>query len=303
MNKSTLFFALLIFFGLQSCDDAFYDTNIEPPETTPMDTMMTDVGMSSMTAKVDGEDWSADNAAVLIQVNRIGISGMAANGSLIILSLEDMGEGNYELTQEALSAGAYNPSSDGSENTFVSNASEEVGFVNISELNWQDSTISGTFAFVGARAIPAGEVNIEEGKFENLPVRTELTAVNDFNSLEVKVDEVLFQPEAVFATKDPFQNGISISATAAEGIPSVGLHFPDNIETGTYELGTPGFSDYSAQYNISDSTFLAADSGELIITKHDKSVQIVEGTFHFEAAELIGEAKASLTEGRFSVTY
>ena len=220
-----------------------------------MDTMMTNSMMSSMTAKVDGVDWSADNAGALIQVDRIGISGLAADGSIIILSLEDMGEGNYDLTQESLSAGAYNADSNGSENTFVSNASEEIGFVNITELNWQDSTISGIFSFVAARALPAGEVKIEEGKFENLPVKTELTSVNDFNTLEVTVDGVLFQPEAVFATKNPFQSGISISGTAAEGIPSVGLFFPDNIETGTYELGTPGFSDYSAQYNISDSTF------------------------------------------------
>lgn len=307
MHKNNIFLliAFIVFGFLFSCDDAFLDTNVTPPgeenpemPTTPV---LTDTGI--MTAKVDGNDWSTQNASALIQVNRIGISGVEANGSVIILSLEDMGEGNYELTQNGLSAGAYTEDSNGNSNAFASNASEEVGFVNITELNWQDSTISGTFAFTGARALPAGEVKIEEGKFEKLPVRTELTAINDFNTLSVNVDSVLFQPEVVSGMVDPFSGNIAIIGTAAAGIPSVALYLPQDIVEGTYDLGAPVLSEYGAQYNISDMEFLAAESGEVTITKHDKSVKTIEGTFFFEAAELIGDAKANLTEGSFSVTY
>jgi len=303
-NSTFLLIAFIAFSFLFSCDDAFLDTNMTPPqeenpEMPPPNT--TEQGL--MTAKVNGNDWSTENASALIQVNRIGISGVEANGSVIILSLEDMGEGNYELTQNSLSAGAYTEDSNGNSNAFASNASEEVGFVNITELNWQDSTISGTFAFTGARALPAGEVKIEEGKFEKLPVRTELTAINDLNTLSVNVDSVLFEPEVVSGMVDPFSGNIAIIGTAAAGVPSVALYLPQDIVAGTYELGAPVLSEYGAQYNISDMEFLAAENGEVIITKHDKSVKIIEGTFSFEAAELIGEEKASLTEGRFSVTY
>ncbi len=304
MQKNSIFIliAFIAFGFLFSCDDAFLDTNITPPEeenpeptTEPLDGIMT--------AKVDGQDWSSVTAGALIQVNRIGISGVAADGSVIILSLEDMGEGNYELTRESSSAGAYGEDTNGASNAFASNTSEEVGFVNISELNWQDSTISGTFAFTGSRALPAGEVEIREGMFEKLPVRTELTPINDVNTLSVNVDSVLFEPSVVNGMIDPFSGAIIITGTAAAGIPSVALSLPQDIVEGTFELGTPGFADYGAQYNIDDMTFLGADSGEVTITKHDKSVRIIEGTFFFEAAELAGDATASLTEGRFSVTY
>lgn len=303
MRKYLSFLVLpfIAFSLLLSCDDAFLDTNVIPPdEENPM-TPTTNTGQ--MTAKVDGQDWLSDNASALIQVNRIGISGIGADGSVIILSLEDKGEGVYELTQDALSAGAYTSDSNGNSNAFASNTSNEPGIVTITELNWQDSTISGTFSFVGARAIPAGEVRIEEGIFDKLPVRTELVPVNDFNKIEVTVDDLLFQPEAVLVTLDPFTNALVITGTAAEGIPSVALHLPQDITEGTYELGTPGFADYGAQYNIDDMTFLGAEKGEVTITKHDKSVKIIEGTFFFEAAELAGDAKANLTEGTFQVTY
>jgi len=291
-----------VHFGKGNFDDAFLDTNITPPEEVPPLAPPTET-TALMTAKIDGQDWESASANALIQVNRIGISGLAADGSLLILSLEDMGEGNYELTQDGLSAGAYTEDSNGNANAFTSTTSAEGGFVTITELNWQDSTISGTFEFVGARALPAGEVEIREGKFEKLPVRTELTAINDFNKISVKVDGILFEPLAVNAQIDPFANAIAIIGTAAEGIPSVALYLPRDINEGSYDLGAPGLANYGGQYNISDTQFLGAESGEVTISKHDKSVRTIEGTFAFEAAELAGTAKASLTEGTFSVTY
>ncbi len=295
--------SLIICTLLFSCDDAFLDTNVAPPEEEnpmtemPMDTSTMETSL--MSAKINGADWEAATAGALIQVNRIGISGLAADGSVIVLSLEDNGAGVYELTETSLSAGAYTLGDNS--DAFTSNV--EGGTVEITELNWQDSTMSGTFSFTGARAIPAGEVNIEVGKFTNIRVRTELGSVNDFNKISVKVDTVLFEPEAVTAMIDPFSNNIAIVGTAAVGIPSVALFLPKDIIAGTYDLGTPGFADYGAQYNIDDMTFLGAESGQVTVTKHDKGVRIIEGTFFFEATELAGGATASLMEGSFMVSY
>lgn len=300
INLSFLFIGLLSFGLLSSCDDAFLDTSVAPPEEENP-TIEPPTTASLMTAKVDGQDWAAESAGALIQVNRIGISGLAADGSVIILSLEDKGKGVYELAEDGLSAGAY--SLGDNSNAFISNTNVEGGGVEITELNWQDSTMSGTFFFTGSRALPAGEVKIEVGEFNKIPVRTELVSVNDFNKISVKVDTVLFEPEAVTAQIDPFTNAINIIGTATEGIPTVALFLPKNIAEGTYDLGTPGLADYGAQYNIDDMTFLGADSGKVTITKHDQSVKIIEGTFFFEAAELTGGATASLTEGSFMVTY
>jgi len=305
INIVSFCFSLIVCALLVSCDDAFLDTNVAPPETeNPMEEMPMDTSTmttSLMTAKVNGADWEAEAASALIQVNRIGISGLAADGSIIILSLEDNGEGVYELTENGLSAGAYTLGDNS--NAFTSNSNVEGGTVEITELNWQDSTMSGTFFFTGARAIPAGEVKIEVGKFDKIPVRTELGSVNDFNKVSVKVDEVLFEPVAVTAMIDPFSNNIAIVGTAAIGIPSVALYLPQDIIIGTYDLGTPGLADYGGQYNIDDMTFLGAESGQVMVTKHDKGVKIIEGTFFFKAAELVGGATASLTEGSFMVSY
>ena len=304
INLVSFCFSLIICALLFSCDDAFLDTNVTPPDENPMTEMPMDTSTmetSLMTAKINGTDWEAVAAGALIQVNRIGISGLAADGSVIVLSLEDNGAGVYELTENSLSAGAYTLGDNS--NAFTSNSNMEGGTVEITELNWQDSTMSGTFSFTGARAIPAGEVNIEVGQFTNIPVRTELGSVNDFNKISVKVDDVLFEPEAVTAMIDPFSNNLAIVGTAAVGVPSVALFLPKDIIEGTYDLGTPGFADYGAQFNIDDMTFLGAESGQVTVTKHDKGVRIMEGTFFFEAAELAGGATASLMEGRFMVNY
>ena len=302
INLVSFFISLVAFGLLFSCDDAFLDTNVAPPEEeNPMTEMPMDTSTSLMIAQINNMDWSATTAGALIQVNRIGISGLAADGSIIILSLEDKGEGVYELTENSLSAGAYTLGDNS--DAFTSNTSMEGGRVEITELNWQDSTMSGTFFFTGARAIPAGEVKIEVGQFNKIPVKTELGSVNDFNTISVKVDTTLFEPEAVTAMIDPFTNAIAIVGTAAGGIPSIALYLPRDITAGTYDLGTPGFADYGAQYNIDDMTFLGAESGQVTITKHDKGVKIIEGTFFFEGTELAGDAKASLTEGRFMVSY
>lgn len=302
INLVSFLLSLVIFSLLFSCDDAFLDTNVTPPEAeNPMTEMPMDTNTSLMTAQINNMDWSATAAGALIQVNRIGISGLAADGSIIILSLEDNGEGVYELTENSLSAGAYTLGDNS--DVFTSNTSPEGGRVEITELNWQDSTMSGTFFFTGARSIPAGEVRIEVGKFEKIPVQTELGSVNDFNTISVQVDSVLFEPEAVTAMIDPFTSAIAIVGTAAGGIPSVALYLPKDIIAGTYDLGTPAFADYGAQYNIDELTFLGAESGQVTVTKHDKGVKIIEGTFFFEGTELAGGATASLTEGSFMVSY
>lgn len=304
INLVSFCFSLVIISFIVSCDDAFLNTNVAPTEENPMTELPMDTTVTStslMTATIDGVDWAAEAAGVLIQVNRIGISGLAADGSIIVLSLEDNGEGVYELTENSLNAGAYTLGDNS--NAFTSNTNMEGGRVEITELNLQDSIISGTFFFTGSRALPAGEVEIEAGEFTNLPIRTELGSVNDFNQLSVRVDTTLFEPIVVNAMIDPFSSNIVITGTASVGIPSVTLLLPQDIVEGTFELGTPGLAEYGAQYNIDDMTFLGAESGEVTITRHDTGVKIIEGTFFFEAAELTGGATASLTEGRFQVSY
>ena len=298
LNLSLILFISISF--LFSCDDAFLDTSIPPPPQENPDTI-SNPSNPFMRADVDGQEWNATAAGALIQFGKIGITGQANDGTLIILSIEGNGLGNYDLTRESISAGIYNLND--ATNIFTSNASDENGVVTITEINSQDSTISGTFSFVGARAIPAGEATIEVGEFNRITLTSNSTTTDEFNGLEVKIDGVLFQPTSIEVTTNPFSNALVITATSSSGTPTLTLFLPKNIREETFELGTPGFADYAAQFDSADGKIMGAESGEVMITYHDLGVKAIVGTFAFEAAELSGAAKASLTEGRFQVAY
>jgi len=48
---------------------------------------------------------------------------------------------------------------------------------------------------------------------------------------------------------------------------------------------------------------MSASSGTLELTKHDQVAKVLEGTFEFEAEEMLGTNSASLTNGGFTISY
>lgn len=48
---------------------------------------------------------------------------------------------------------------------------------------------------------------------------------------------------------------------------------------------------------------LGADSGKVMITKHDVVNRVIEGTFYFNGSEFIGTETVKVTEGTFAGGY
>ena len=95
---------------------------------------------------------------------------------------------------------------------------------------------------------------------------------------------------------------INISASDAQITQTVGITIDEGLEAGTYDIGG-FFGSVTGQYNIGTEVLMMANEGEMIITKHDMENNILEGTFEFEASEMIGTNSASLTNGSFVVNY
>lgn len=252
----------------------------------------------SMTAKVDGDAWSASQVTSLIQNGYTNITGIAADGTTITMTLTGQTEGTYELLQTSTNVGVYNTGP--TTPSFASNQGNDVtASVTVTDINTSDSTISGTFKFIAYRLIDNTQLVITEGKFTNVPFTTTISTPGD-NFLKAKIDGVAYEASAISGSSvfGIFQ----ITGTAANGQKSIGFILDPEITVGEHDL--EGFlGTNTAQYNPDSNTALNSNSGKINITVHDKTNKLIEGTFHFEASDLLGTVSASITDGDFSVKY
>jgi len=268
---------------LSSCDKE----ESEEPETNPS---------ASMTAKIDDVDWSANQTGCSVSNGQAGIVGVASQGQTITLSLNEFKEGITPLEFNGSSVGIVMNGNV----TYATNADPDCnGIVNISSINTTDSVISGTFEFYAYSPFGKGFVSVSEGSFSNVPFTTELPATPD-NSLIVDIDGSTFTASSVNAMVA--MGKINISASDAQITQTVGITIDEGLEAGTYDIGG-FFGSVTGQYNIGTEVLMMANEGEMIITKHDMENNILEGTFEFEASEMIGTNSASLTNGSFVVNY
>ncbi len=247
---------------------------------------------ASMSAKIDGVDWTATQMGCSIANDIGGIAGSALQKPSIVISIKNMAVGTFVLNQESESAGAV---VDGNV-TYTTNQDPQAGgTVIISSLNMTDSLVSGTFEFKAYSFFAKGFIQVTEGIFTNIPLST-TAPVTPNESLKVDIDGTTFTASSVSATN--LMGKIIISGSDADYSTIVGITIPEDIEAGTY-----GFDmTYIGQYTTGTSS-LMANSGELIITNHDLTANKIEGTFNFEALNFITSETVSLTNGTFSVSY
>lgn len=249
-----------------------------------------------MKAKIDGSSWKANDVGAVVLPGLINITGKKDNGQTITITIQDGEVGDYFLDQNQDHVAAYQESEGAS--GFVSNAPNGLGFVRVTEINLENSTISGTFEFNVERPLDGALKEIREGEFTDVKFESEIVSSGP-STLSCKVDGQTFTPASVFGVLAGSK--IAISANSADLNKTVGLTLPKDVGVGEYNLST--FGDYTAQYNINQTQFLGADSGKVKITKHDKANHKLEGTFHYEASDFIGSVSASITNGTFSVSY
>ncbi|MCD4730713.1 MAG: hypothetical protein K8R74_08950 [Bacteroidales bacterium] len=285
--KKILLLSFYLFAALSLILSGCHKEESEEPETNPS---------ASMSAKIDDVDWSATQAGCSISNGIAGIVGTAPQSQTIILTLSEFSEGIIPLEFNGTSVGAV---TDGNV-TYTTNSDPQTsGIVIITYINNADSLVSGTFEFYAYSPFGNGFVSVSDGNFTNVPFTNELPPIPD-NSLVVDIDGSTFTPATVNASL--LMGKIMISASNAQVTKTIGISIEENLTDGTYDIGGM-FGSVSGQYNIGTSVIMIANEGELVITKHDMNNNILEGTFEFEAAELIGTNSASLTNGNFVVNY
>lgn len=254
----------------------------------------------SLSATINGVNWTADQSAMAISSGLMNISGLDASGKIITLTLNTEQAGTFTLNQTLLHAGAYVEFSGAVAHT--SNATPEVGgTVTVTEINLDEGWASGTFSFKAFRFTDNTTVEITNGVFTKVALPDPSTAPNNGN-MSAKIDGTTWEASSVNTVKENLLNTIGISGV--NGDQTIGITLPSDITVGEHELSFAFFP--TAQYTIGptlNSQILVLDEGSVNITKHDTQNKIIEGSFSFTAYELLGTATAEITEGSFSASY
>lgn len=290
LSKSISFLTLISLLFVFSCGD----------DDSPDNTDNTAPG--TMTCKVDGTQWTSATATATILNGIMNITGVSSDDQVFTITLDGDSEGSYSLDPSLQNVIAHTIDTNGSNPAYVSNqntVNTNFGVVTVSEIDTDNKTISGTFQTEVHRIID-GEVKIiTEGVFEKIPYVESVAPTS--STLSADIDGTTFNATSV--TGVIAFGMFTINGSDGTGSKTIALTIPPDIAAGTYNLTSPGFSDYGAQYNADANTFLTADSGTLIITEHNTTSKEIKGTFDFEASDFVGSASASLSNGVFELSY
>lgn len=228
----------------------------------------------------------------------ISITGIGSDGSAITLTLNGTSAKTYPLTQTSLSTAAFQETTNGQGIT-CNQGNDDAAKVIISNINLVDSVIVGNFNFTGFRIIDGKKISITNGKINNVKIYKPVSNAGS-NFFKCKINGTQFN--GFLLVKLKHQGKLSIGGSAQAGIPSVSLSLDANIGTGESELGSFLFDNFG-QYNESTSVLMGSEVGKVNIIKHDKSLELIEGTFEFDAKDQLSSKTAKITEGSFSINY
>ena len=122
--------------------------------------------------------------------------------------------------------------------------------------------------------------------------------------MSAKIDGTSIKFNNVSAAKD--NEGIGVIGYNDSKDKSIVFGLPYDISEGTYELGDLGDDSTAVlvmyvEGSGDDGIGYLATSGELKITKHNKSSNTIKGTFHFEGSNFV--STINVTDGEFDVKY
>ena len=146
---------------------AFIFSNCDKDEDNPI------INNASMSAQVDGSEWSAITRVTVLKNNKFIITGTSVSGTVINVTILGITTGTYTLTLDSLTAqfsGLYQPSATSpTEDNYIVKS----GKVVISEINTSDKKISGTFEFAAKNILSGEEKSITNGVFNYLKYSVE----------------------------------------------------------------------------------------------------------------------------------
>ena len=281
-------------------------------------------------ATIAGQAFLAENAtAVMNDMNEMVIIGTRpTTGETITLTIENAAEGTFNITAGMgnINSGAYQDSNQMANPYISAGLFGGSGQLNITEIDTDAFTVTGTFSFVGVRIQLDSEGNpVIDG--DGNPVLETITITNGgFNSIELdidnsggpvgtteeffaKVDDIEFTPDLMLSTTrveiggEPMINIVAVNAAGDQ----MRIDIPENIGVGTFAMeqisdGTKLIGLFNA---AGPGEALTSNPGTITITQLNTLAGLVEGTFAFTATDPLNQdpAVVQITEGSFSLHY
>lgn len=322
----------LVVFSFTACDNETLNKN-----DFVFDQEANQAGEGQFIAKVNGTDFLAESASGIIGTvsNTMVISGIKTSGEVIYLSIENPDVGVFSLTSTSggVNGGTYFPVNG---NSFLSEGlNGGTGQLEITELDQDALTVSGTFSFTAVRVQldangdpildsqgnPLFEtVTISEGAFNKIPY-----TLNDdtgggnggggnggptdpADSFFANLDGEEFVDMEFVANQTvvggvPMLNLIATTATGA----TIRIDIPEGTPIGTYDFETQisDGTDIIAIYNDGlGGDSLTPESGSITITEYGTVTGKLAASFEFVASDPLqnpAPVVVTVTDGLFNV--
>lgn len=247
-------------------------------------------GDGELVAKVDGNQFKAStNVGATFYNGFFRITAMNdLTGETIIISVSNASESIFDLGQDSQpnNGAVYRP-------TGGPNYISESGEINITRLDVENGTASGTFRFTATSFLGIKEVT--NGEFNNvlLSINVPISADVDGEAFNSTIVNSGLRQSKIFI--------IALNGNGNDG--RLSLVFPGDITVGNYEFGTS--TNYEGSYypNLGGSSYYVSESGTLTITSFNVTTRIIEGTFNFTARSVNPNdpvATYEITNGNFS---
>lgn len=271
-------------------------------ETNELTELLEDLGDCTLSSffqvDFDGQTFFADTASGTIAYGKLTIEAFrGSNGEKVEIELFETLEGIYQLglnnLNEEINTIRY--TSEFSNPVVwesISNGTSTEGQINITEIDFANHWISGTFSFTGYDE--NGETKeFSSGQFENIPF-------DKGNEFFAKVDGEEFL-DAAFLVDDGNFGSLAFSVRNTNSA-SITIAMSPTISPGTYNFNNfpvlPS-SDYTPFFNDFHS-----GEGTLTIIQHNISEGVIVGTFEFTALPVLGGVGTyEITEGSFCMYY
>ncbi len=239
----------------------------------------------AMQANIDNRFYASTDARASVDGNgAVTIQGFTQEETLTV-KLSRLAEGNFGIGEGLPNFAIFE---DYSGNTFSTNPNGE-GFVNISEVNEANKTLSGTFKF-NAMLPGIDTIYVSRGVMFNIPYGGEnIGDPSQAGSFSAKVNGQPYLPIVVSARN----TGNSLAITGSTSQETITLVVPAMVEVGDYQLPTNGYSAKYQDINGPQTTM----EGRINIVSHNPETRTLKGSFNFSTN------LSEITEGFFEVTY
>jgi hypothetical protein len=291
-------------------------------------------------ATIGGESFVAESTQVVLfsEKNILSITGVkSSTGEIITLAIENPSVSSFDLTQPiGTQLGAAYLDGDGFPNPYVSAGSfGGTGTLNLTIYDTDALTVSGTFAFTGARiqldesGMPVLDdsgtpviqtININDGAFNTILYTVDDTVGGgdgdgggdpdpNPDTIFAKADAIDFVPAEVVVTQYMVGMTPMIQVLATDEVgASLRLDIPETLALGTFDLfdGISDGSNLIGYYNPNNGgEVLSSNPGTITITEFSSFSGKLVATFGFTARDPLGQDPTSveITEGSLDVAF